>query len=84
MTGGDTAQIKKINTNLIRRAMLAGEAWTKDTLSARTGLSAATCRKILMEMLATGEAAELSLADPKGGRPPAGSATTGGSCCSCW
>lgn len=69
MTGGDTAQIKKINTNLIRRAMLAGEAWTKDTLSARTGLSTATCRKILMEMLATGEVAELSLADPKGGRP---------------
>lgn len=69
MTGGDTAQIKKININLIRRAMLTGEAWTKDTLSACTGLSTATCRKILMEMVAAGEAAELSHADPKGGRP---------------
>ena len=33
MTGGDTAQIKRINTNLIRRTMLAGNAWTKDMLA---------------------------------------------------
>ena len=69
MTGGDTAQIKRINTNLIRRTMLAGNAWTKDMLAAQTGLSTATCRKILMEMLESCEVTELSPADPKGGRP---------------
>ncbi len=69
MIGGDTAQIKKINTNLIRQVMLTDEAWTKDSLALKTGLSTATCRKILMEMLVRGEVAELSLADPNGGRP---------------
>ena len=64
-----TAQLRKSNHNLVRNVMLTEEAWTKEALAAATGLSRSTCYNILMDMLAAGEAAELSHGASDGGRP---------------
>ncbi len=69
MTRRCTAQLRKLNNNLVRDTMLARDAWTKETLAAATGLSQSTCHNILMAMLKSGEVAELPLAAPDGGRP---------------
>ncbi len=65
----NTAQLRRLNSNLVRDTMLAREVWTKETLAAETGLSQSTCHNILMSMLESGETVELSLAAPSGGRP---------------
>lgn len=59
-----SANIQKVRSHL-RRMDIA----TKNTLSQRTMLSVATCGAILNEMLKSGEAIELSLDKPSGGRP---------------
>lgn len=64
-----TAQLRKSNHNLVRNVMLTEEAWTKEALAAATGLSRSTCCNILMDMLAAGEAVELSHGASDGGRP---------------
>ena len=63
-------RIREVNTDLVRSALKAAEAATKAGLAAATGLSVATCGNILTEMLARGEAMELELGVPEGGRPP--------------
>ena len=75
-----TAQLRKSNHNLVRNVMLTEEAWTKEALAAATGLSRSTCYNILMDMLAAGEAAELSHGASTAAVPPAGSSTAGLPC----
>ena len=65
-----TAELRENNANLIRKVLLATETSTKAFLASATGLSVATCGKILAAMVAQGEAVELDLAAPDGGRPP--------------
>ncbi|MBS1368369.1 MAG: ROK family protein [Lentisphaeria bacterium] len=64
-----TAQLRRSNHNLVRNVMLTQEAWTKESLASATGLSQSTCHNILMDMLSSGEAAELSHGASEGGRP---------------
>ena len=69
MEGMNTAQIKELNRELVRRALKERDAATKDEISRETGLSQGTCRTILNELCDSGEAKEISLADSTGGRP---------------
>ncbi len=64
-----TAELRHENTNRIRQVLFSGEVQTKDSLAERTRLSPATCRNILLELLARGEVLELPHGDPHGGRP---------------
>ena len=66
----NNSQVRGNNTNLIRQFLLSGAVHTKESLAAATGLSAATCRNILMEMLQTAEVEALAPGRPAGGRPP--------------
>lgn len=61
--------LRKRNTNLIRKAMLERDVWTKESLAEATGVSQATCYNILKAMLSDKEVLELPLALPEGGRP---------------
>lgn len=65
-----TVELRENNTNLIRKALLGMDTATKAVLAAATGLSVATCGKILAAMVTSGEAVALELAAPDGGRPP--------------
>jgi hypothetical protein len=68
MDGINTAQIKELNRELVRRALKERDGATKDELARETGLSPGTCRTILIELCDTGEAREIDLADSTGGR----------------
>lgn len=65
-----TIQVRENNTNLVRSVMRGIENTTKAHLASLTGLSVATCGKILNEMIADGEVDELELAASGNGRPP--------------
>lgn len=51
-----SADIRRANMNRIRRILWSGGAYTKQQVSALTGLSVATCNTLLNELLDTGEA----------------------------
>jgi hypothetical protein len=65
-----TVQLRENNANLLRSALRSLEAATTAQLSEMTGLSVATCGKIVAGMVRDGEAIQLELARPDGGRPP--------------
>lgn len=51
----DSAEIKRANKARISRLLRTGEAYTKQQVALRTGLSVASCNTYLNEMEATGE-----------------------------
>ncbi|MDO3409313.1 ROK family protein [Saccharibacillus sp. CPCC 101409] len=61
-------KLKKINEELVRRALRSMEYGTKSSLSQATGLSVATCGTLLGEMLQRGEALEEEPEQSSGGR----------------
>jgi hypothetical protein len=65
----DSKQVKLINTQRIKAALKQASWSSKNSLSRDTGLSVATCRSILEELLKTGEVLELSPGPSTGGRP---------------
>ena len=67
--GVNSIQVRQINIELIKTALIKTGAGTKNSISKATGLSVASCRNILNYLLETGEVMEMDLADSTGGRP---------------
>jgi ROK family len=65
----NTSRLKQINLDLIRSALKSEDYSTKNSLSGITGLSVASCKNILGELLQSGEVKEIELASSTGGRP---------------
>lgn len=65
----NTMQLKQINTEIIKSTLRSLESGTKTRLAAETGLSVATCRNILDDLLETGEVIETKQKPSTGGRP---------------
>ena len=65
----NTVLLKKINTELVKQALKDSDYSTKASIAEASGLSIATCRNILNELLGTGEVKEIELAASTGGRP---------------
>lgn len=51
----DSADVRKLNKNKIRKIMWKGGVWTKQTVADVTGLSVATCNTLLNELEKEGE-----------------------------
>ncbi len=58
-----------MNADLLRKSLHRHECVTIALLAEESGLSAATCKNILREMLESGEVRETDQADSSGGRP---------------
>ena len=65
----NTKRLKEINIDLVKTALKFNEFGTKNSIASATGLSVATCRNILDELLNTGEVKEIELGESTGGRP---------------
>ena len=65
----NTMQLKLINKEIIKSALLKMDSGTKGTLAQDTGLSVATCGNLLDELMMTGEVKETSQGPSTGGRP---------------
>ena len=65
----NSIQLRQMNTELIRSELKRAGSATKNSISAATGLSVATCGNILAELLRSGEVKEIETADSTGGRP---------------
>lgn len=65
----NTSKLKQINLDLIRSALKSEDYSTKNSLASLTGLSVASCKNILDELLQSGEVKEIELASSTGGRP---------------
>ncbi len=61
--------VKQTNVDLVRKYMRQTHSITRNELSHMTGLSTATCRNILKEMLQQNEVSEYHLDESSGGRP---------------
>lgn len=67
--GGTSAQLRKINRDLVLDALKARPGATVAELARDTGLSFATCANLVGELAAAGEAHELKDRKSGGGRP---------------
>lgn len=65
----NTKDIKKENLQLVRSFLQNSRIHTKNDIAKATNLSKASCYNILKELILTNEVVEISLANPKGGRP---------------
>jgi hypothetical protein len=65
----DVTLVKEINTDMIKSALKFLGEGTKAQISEATGISVATCGKILNELSASGEVVETSLEQADYGRP---------------
>ncbi|MBY0013522.1 ROK family protein [Paenibacillus typhae] len=65
----NTAQVKKINVELVKNTLKAAGTGTKASIANMTRLSVATCGSILNELVRSGEVIELELEESSGGRP---------------
>ncbi|WP_336758194.1 ROK family protein [Paenibacillus sp. USHLN196] len=65
----NTMRVKKMNQELVRETLKDMRQGTKSMVAEATGLSIATCRNILHELLSTGELIQLELEESNGGRP---------------
>lgn len=65
----NTAQVKKMNIQLVKSTLKAQGVATKASIAGITQLSVATCGTILNELLARGEVMELEADGSSGGRP---------------
>lgn len=65
----NTKRLKEINVDLVKTALKFKEFETKNSIAKATGLSVATCRNILDELVLTGEVKEIDLGASTGGRP---------------
>lgn len=65
----NTTRIKQINVELVKDALIELIYGTKQSISNITGLSVATCGNILNGLIESGEAIEIDLEQPSGGRP---------------
>ncbi len=65
----NTKRLKDINVDLVKTALKFEDYSTKNNIASATGLSVATCRNILNELVKTGEVKEIELAESTGGRP---------------
>lgn len=66
----DTTQLRENNVNLVRDAFRALATATTARAAEMTGLSVATCGKIVADMVRSGEIFALELDRTGGGRPP--------------
>lgn len=64
----NTKRLKEINMDLVKTALKFYDYGTKNSIASKTGLSVATCRNILNELVKTGEVKEIDLAESTGGR----------------
>ncbi|MEO2203486.1 ROK family protein [Paenibacillus pabuli] len=69
MITNNTMRVKKMNRELVRQTLKKMGQGTKSMVAEATGLSVATCRSILLELLEAGELVELDLEESSGGRP---------------
>ncbi|WP_342565546.1 ROK family protein [Paenibacillus sp. FSL R7-0345] len=65
----NTAQVKKMNVELVKNSLKAAGTGTKASIAGMTQLSVATCGSILNELARSGEVLELELEESSGGRP---------------
>ncbi|MFS0869139.1 ROK family protein [Paenibacillus xylanilyticus] len=65
----NTMRVKKMNQELVRQTLKTMRQGTKSMVAQATGLSVATCRSILLDLLDAGELVELDLEESSGGRP---------------
>ena len=65
----NTFKLKENNVDLVKKALKMQDFGTKNSIAQLTGLSVATCRNILQELLQTGEVLELEPGPSTGGRP---------------
>jgi len=65
----NTAQVKRYNVEIVKKALKALPGGTKTTIARITGLSIATCNTILNELEATGEILEVTNEYSNSGRP---------------
>jgi len=65
----NTANVKQMNTALIKTVLKAMPGNTKANIALATGLSHATCNTILNELVTTGEVLEMEKENSNGGRP---------------
>ncbi|MCD8349856.1 MAG: hypothetical protein LUC93_04510 [Planctomycetaceae bacterium] len=65
----DVTLVKEINTDTIKSALKSLGKGTKAQISEATGISVATCGKILNELSSKGEVVEMSVEQPDYGRP---------------
>ena len=65
----NTKRLKEINVDLVKTALKFEDFSTKNSISIATGLSVATCRNILDELMKSGEVKEIELGASTGGRP---------------
>lgn len=66
---GDVTQIKAINKDIIRSTLKKQSTVTKAMIAKYTGLSIATCSKVLNELCDSGEAVEVAVSASRHGRP---------------
>ncbi len=66
---GNTQRLRKIHTDLIRDIMRQQGSVTHNVLAEQSGLSVATCKNIITDLLQSGEVFEVEPADSTGGRP---------------
>ncbi|MCG7381999.1 ROK family protein [Paenibacillus sp. ACRRY] len=69
MITNNTMRVKKMNQELVRQTLKKLKQGTKSRVAEATGLSVATCRSILIELLEAGELVELDMEESNGGRP---------------
>jgi len=65
----NTANVKQMNTELIKTVLKSMPGNTKANIASATGLSHATCNTILNELVTTGEVLEMDKENSNGGRP---------------
>lgn len=65
----NTSRLKQINLDLVRSVLKSEDYSTKNSLAGATGLSVASCKNILDELLQSAEVREIELASSTGGRP---------------
>ncbi|MBE7679844.1 ROK family protein [Paenibacillus sp. P13VS] len=62
-------RVKKMNEELVRQTLRTMRQGTKSMVAQATGLSVATCRSILIDLMNAGELVELDMEESSGGRP---------------
>lgn len=65
----NTMLVKETNVELVRDALRAALLTTRQEIASMTGLSVATCKNVINELIITGEVLEDDLEESSGGRP---------------
>ena len=65
----NTMRVKKMNEELVRQTLRTMRQGTKSMVAQATGLSVATCRSILIDLMNAGELVELDMEESSGADP---------------